>query len=157
MTDREANRHYQRPVADSTFDVGRLTLDVRRSSPSAPLIMSTQLELSPLPIAAHKTEPAWRERVRTSQEARELYLAVLHEPATAAVPGEMSNLEAIVRRHVRAAREGDARAREQMFDRLWGKAMQPVTGVDGGAIRIENSAAQLSDDELARIIANRDD
>ncbi len=119
--------------------------------------MSTQLELSPLPVTAHKTEPVRRERVVTAQQARELYLAVLHEPATAAVPLEVSNLEAIVRRHVRSAREGDARAREQMFDRLWGKAMQPVTGVDGGAIRVENSAAQLSDDELARIIATGDD
>lgn len=117
----------------------------------------SQLELCPLPAVEPKVEPARRERVVTAREARELYLAVLHEPATAAVPAVMSNLEAIVRRHVRSAREGDARAREQMFDRLWGKAMQPVTGVDGGAIRVENSAAQFSDDELARIIASADD
>lgn len=120
---------------------------------------SLQLELAPLavPAPAKKAEAALPVVVMTAQQARVLYLAVLSEPVNAAVAGEVSNLEAIVRRHVRAARDGDARAREQMFDRLWGKAMQPVTGADGGAIKIENGAAQLSDDELARIIQARDD
>ena len=113
----------------------------------------SQLELIPLPATPPRAESMARVPVITAAQARELYLAVLHEPATAERPAVMSNLEAIVRSHVRLAREGDARAREQIFDRLWGKEMGAQAQSEGQ----ENDAALLSDNELARIIAGKDD
>jgi hypothetical protein len=74
-----------------------------------------------------------REVVQTSAQARALYVQVLHEPISTPPEPTMSNLEMIVRRHVQDAKKGDAQAREQMFDRIWGKANQPIdlTSSDG--------------------------
>jgi membrane-bound ClpP family serine protease len=60
--------------------------------------------------------------VATAAEIRALYIEVLHEMEHAPdTPGRvMSNLERVVRRHVALA--GDERAREQMLDRIFGKA-----------------------------------
>jgi len=66
------------------------------------------------------------EAVATSAQARTLYVQVLNEQINAPLSAEMSNLEYIVRKHVRAAKDGDAQQREQMFDRIWGKAVQEV-------------------------------
>lgn len=70
--------------------------------------------------------------VETAVQARALYVQVLNEPDTK--PAESaSNLEVIVRRHVHNARNGDANERELIFDRIWGKANQPIdlTSSDG--------------------------
>lgn len=74
-----------------------------------------------------------REQVQTAAQARELYVAVLHEPIGTQPNPQMSNLEMIVRQHVQAAKKGDERARETMFDRIWGKAIQQLdhTSSDG--------------------------
>lgn len=94
--------------------------------------------------------------VATAAQARELYVTVLHEPHNATIDAGMSNLELIVRQHVAAARKGDATQREQMLDRIWGKALQSVE-LNGtlqhehrGKLTIEQIKA-LSDDELARL------
>ena len=78
-----------------------------------------------------------REVVATAAQARELYVRVLHEPINTPPDGGMTNLELIVRQHVAAAKKGDAAAREQMLDRIWGKAIerQEISGPDGSAQR----------------------
>lgn len=62
--------------------------------------------------------------VATAAQIRALYIEVLHEMESAPLmpDAEMSNLERIVRQHVAAALAGDARARERMLDRIFGKA-----------------------------------
>jgi hypothetical protein len=45
-------------------------------------------------------------------------------------------------------------ALKEIFDRGWGKSAQPLTGADLGPIEIRR-AKDLSDDELAAIIANK--
>ena len=45
-------------------------------------------------------------------------------------------MEEIVRSVVDNARQGDTKAQALLFDRLLGKAVQPVTGEDGGPIAI---------------------
>lgn len=92
-----------------------------------------------------------REVVATAAQARALYVQLLHEPHGAPLPDEISNLEVIVRQHVAAAKKGDATAREQMFDRIWGKALQPIGGPDGDAIKIlvEYADAENNTSEIA--------
>lgn len=77
-----------------------------------------------------------KEVVQTVAQARALYVQVLAEPPEAQTKPQ-TKLEEIVRQHVTLAKGNDAianAAREQMFDRLWGKSAQPVTGPDGGPI-----------------------
>ncbi len=72
--------------------------------------------------------------VATAAQIRALYVAILNEGAGAgagaveAAPGDgqCSNLEQVVRRHVAAALAGDGAARETMFDRIWGRTLQPI-------------------------------
>jgi hypothetical protein len=62
--------------------------------------------------------------VALSAELRKLYLQVLAEPANQSETERERNcdkLELIVRRHVQAA-AGNDRARETLFDRIWGKS-----------------------------------
>ena len=48
------------------------------------------------------------------------------------------DIKAVVAKMVRQARAGDAAARKEMFDRLWGKAAQPVNlgDAEGGKLDI---------------------
>jgi len=65
--------------------------------------------------------------VRTAAEMRDLYVAVLHEKNADLKPDpNATNMETVVRRHVLAACNGDAGQREQLIDRIWGRATQPV-------------------------------
>lgn len=70
--------------------------------------------------------------VRTQAEMRDLYVVVLHERGDELKPNpNATNLETIVRRHVLAAVNGDAAQREDLLDRIWGKALQQMSGPDG--------------------------
>ena len=66
--------------------------------------------------------------IETATQIRALYVQVLAEDAATPTPdpATLSNLERIVRRHVELAMSGDARARETMMDRIWGRALQPM-------------------------------
>ena len=77
--------------------------------------------------------------VRTQAEMRELYVKVLHERGDELKPNpDATNMETIVRRHVLAAVNGDAAQREQVIDRIWGRATAPVelSGKDGTPLEI---------------------
>lgn len=71
--------------------------------------------------------------VATAAQARELYVQLLNEPVNTPISPTMSNLELICRQHVKAAKAGVADEREKLFDRIWGKASQPIdlTSSDG--------------------------
>lgn len=67
-----------------------------------------------------------KKAVRTATEARNLYLKLLDLPHESQPNKERSNLEQIVWAHVISARNGNSDAREHLFDRIWGKAVQTV-------------------------------
>ncbi len=54
-------------------------------------------------------------------QVRALYVQVLHEPCNATPIAPAHSLEAIVRAQVEAAMQGDAQAREAMFNRIFGR------------------------------------
>lgn len=74
-----------------------------------------------------------REVVATASQARDLYVKLLHEAINQPIDKDMTNLELICRQHVKSARNGDQDARELLFNRIWGKASQPMdlTSSDG--------------------------
>ena len=63
-----------------------------------------------------------REVVALMSQARALYVQILQEPDGTVPSHPMNNLERIVRDQVVKAAHGDARSRELMLDRIWGKA-----------------------------------
>jgi hypothetical protein len=47
-----------------------------------------------------------------------------------------TNLDAMAWQMVSKGRKGDMNATERVIDRIWGKTPQPVTGADGGPLKI---------------------
>ena len=62
------------------------------------------------------------------------------------------DIKAVVAKMIKQARNGDAAARKEMLDRLWGRPAQAVeiSGADGDAIKVD-IGGNLSDEEIRRI------
>ncbi len=61
-------------------------------------------------------------QVAATAELRNLFAQVLAEPSDATPSAPAHSLEAIVRAQVEHARQGNAQAREAMFNRIFGRA-----------------------------------
>ena len=62
----------------------------------------------------------------------------------------------IAKAQIEKALEGNTYAAQFVFDRVLGKPAQPITGADGGALRVETNDprfAGVTDDELKAIVA----
>jgi len=75
--------------------------------------------------------------VRTAAEYREYLIDVLHLKAGTRPPEDANYLQMVAFTHARNAIT-DPKEREEMLDRIWGKAVAPVelTGKDGSALEI---------------------
>ena len=94
--------------------------------------------------------------VATASQARDLYVKVLHEPIGTAPDPAMSNLEMIVRQHIAAAKKGTTQDREQLLDRIWGKAVQAMelSGPSGGPVEVSTElTVAFNDEQFANVFA----
>ncbi len=77
---------------------------------------------------------------------------ILREPLRNVDAKQAKAIELLALAIVRDAIEGSKEDRREIWERLEGKVTQPVGGEAGGPVKIQISAALITDDELAEIV-----
>lgn len=77
-----------------------------------------------------------KEAIEFQKALREAFAVELEKSSRFDKEGEQTKFERIVARVVELAEKGSPWATELLFDRLGGKAVQPVSGTEGGPVEL---------------------